>query len=104
LKRGRIETGGEKKNSSKRKVCFDKKVLASVQSSIDSKLKAIQETQMQENMTKVYVQGVGSEMTGNKPVQTISTGVVAAQTTPPSVPSLTQIMERVKKSGGPHAI
>ena len=107
LKRGRNETGGDKKTPNKtRKVRFDKKVLASVESAIDSKLKAIQETQLQENMTKAYIQGVVSEMTGKKPATiAASTGAVPAQTTtPPPVPSLTQIMERVKNSGGPHSI
>ena len=75
-------------------------MLASVESAIDSKLKSIQEAQDQENLTKTYLQGLVSEMTGKKPTPTLSSANVSAQGTTPPVPTLAQIMERVKKGGG----
>ena len=55
-KRGRNDSSGEdRKKQKKRRVEFDKKFLASLETTIDSKLKAIQETQMQENLTKAYI-------------------------------------------------
>ena len=101
LKRGQSDTGNDgnnKKNT--KKVRFDKRVLASVESAIDSKLKSIQEAQDQENLTKTYLQGLVSEMTGKKPTPTLSSANVSAQGTTPPVPTLAQIMECVKKGGG----
>ena len=86
------------KSNKSRKVRFDKKVLASVEAAIDNKLKAVKETQQQEDITKAYIQGVISEMTGKKPPQASTSSVSSLSLTAPPVPSLTQIMERVQNT------
>ena len=79
---------------------FDKKILASVESAIDNKFKAVHENQQQENLTRAYIQGVITEMTGRKPpnASASAAGVSAQGTLSPQIPSLTQIMERVKNT------
>ena len=98
-RRGRKE-GHNKKNNRTRRVRFDKKILASVESAIDNKFKAVHENQQQENLTRAYIQGVITEMTGRKPpnASASAAGVSAQGTLSPQIPSLTQIMERVKNT------
>ena len=86
------------KSPKTRKVTFSDKVMASVDAALEARLQAAKEAEFNENMTKAYIQGLVTEtMTGKRPSvpsQSTSVSTVGAQAQP--VPSLTQIMERVK--------
>ena len=98
MKRRQDQSTVSGKSSKARKVTFGDKVMASVDAALENRLKAAQEAEMNDNRTKAYIQGLitetmtGKKMSGN--VQPASVSTVEAQAH--TIPSLTQIMERVK--------